>query len=306
MVADNPLQLAHEFFQSRRRDSWVPRYLAGRGFPEHVQRRFEIGYAPPAWRTLTGLLQAQGYHEYEILATGLARRSRHGRMYDLFRDRVMFPLRDPKGDIVGFIGRTADGVGGPRYLNSPDSAIFHKGRLLYALETEPKTRPVLVEGPLDAIAVRLAGFSAVSPCGTRLTAEQTALLGDSVLVAMDADQAGQQAMVHAWQFLSRLRGTVGAALLPLGKDPADLLRTGGPAAVGAALKREVPLADLVVDAAIDRHPLEFVEGQVAAAHAAAAVIARMRPEEVARQVARTAARLGFDAADITAYVVSRL
>ncbi|GAA3225859.1 toprim domain-containing protein [Actinocorallia longicatena] len=302
----DPLQLAHDFFRSRRRDSWVPGYLAGRGFPEHVQRRFELGYAPPHWRTVVELLRSRGLSDDRIVETGLVRRSRHGRLYDHFRDRVMFPIRDPYGRIAGFIGRTADDVGGPRYLNCPDTERFHKGALLYTLPTARPARPVLVEGPLDALAVRLTGVPAAAPCGTRLTAEQAAMLGDDVLVAMDGDPAGRRGAVQAWEHLASLPGRIGAVVLPAGRDPADLLRDGGLDAVRLALRAEIPLADLVTDAAIDRHHLRFVEGQIAAARAAAHVIARMRPDQVARQVARTAQRLGFAPADVTAYVVESL
>jgi DNA primase len=294
--------IAHEFFLSQRRDSWVPAYLAGRGFPEEVQRRFQIGYAPAAWRTLTSLLRSYGFGEDRQVSSGLVRRSRHGRLYDLFRDRVMFAIRTRDGSIAGFIGRTAEGVGGPKYLNSPESPHFQKGRLLYGLH-ELRGRPVVVEGPLDAIAVRMAGFAAVSPCGTRLTSDQAALLGDDPLLALDGDPAGLRGALHAWDLFD---GPVNAVVLPPGKDPADLLSTGGPAAVRAALRHEIPLIDLAVDEAIDRHHLQFIEGQVAAARAAAEVIARIRHDNAARQVARVAARLAFDPAEITTYVIEAL
>jgi DNA primase len=95
--------IAHEFFLSQRRGSWVPAYLTGRGFPEEVQRRFQIGYAPAAWRTLTGLFRGYGFSDDHQVASGLVRRSRHGRLYDLFRDRVMFAIRAPDGALAGFI-----------------------------------------------------------------------------------------------------------------------------------------------------------------------------------------------------------
>jgi DNA primase len=294
--------LAHEFFLSQRRDSWVPAYLAGRGFPEEVQRRFQIGYAPAAWRTLTGLLRSYGFSDDRQVRSGLVRRSRHGRLYDLFRDRVMFAIRDRDGSIAGFIGRTAEDAGGPKYLNSPESPHFQKGRLLYGLHGS-RGRPVVVEGPLDAVAVRLAGFAAVSPCGTRLTCHQAALLGDDPLLALDGDPAGLRGALHAWDLFD---GPINAVVLPPGKDPADLLRTGGPGAVRAALRQETPLIDLAVDEAIDRHRLQFIEGQVAAARAAAEVIAGIRHDNAARQVARVAAKLAFDPAEITTYVIEAL
>ncbi|MEO3785935.1 toprim domain-containing protein [Actinocorallia sp. B10E7] len=305
-TSENPLELAHGFFRTRRPASWVPAYLDARGFPEPVQRRFEIGYAPPGWRALTERLLGHGVHENHLIALGLARRSRHGRLYDFFRDRVMFPVRDQHGVLVGFIGRTADGVGGPRYLNSPDSAVFHKGNLLYRPDRGPRGRTVVVEGPLDAIAVRLAGFRALAPCGTRLTSEQAALLGDDVLLALDGDLSGRRGTVQAWRQLSRLRGPVHAVLLPEGEDPADLFGKGGPEAVRAALAHERLLVDLVLDTVLEHRSLRFVDERVAAAHAAAGLIAALPPEQVARQVARTAARLGFAPSDITSYVVAAL
>ncbi|GAA2729243.1 DNA primase [Actinocorallia aurantiaca] len=308
-ASENPLELAHGFFQAQRPASWAPAYLDGRGFPEPVQRRFELGYAPPGWHTLTERLLGQGVHENRLIALGLARRSRHGRLYDFFRDRIMFPVRDRHGSLAGFIGRTADGVGGPRYLNSPDSAVFHKGSLLYSPDKGPRGRSVVVEGPLDAIAVRLAGFRALAPCGTRLTEEQTELLGDlgdDVLLALDGDFSGRRGTVQAWQHLSHLRGPVHAVLLPEGEDPAALFAKGGPEAVRAALAHEHLLVDLVLDSVLEHRSLRFVDERVAAAHAAAGLIAALPPEQVARQVSRTAARLGFDPSDITSYVIAAL
>ena len=305
MPAD-PLTLAHAFFQARRHGSRVPAYLAERGFPESVQRRFRLGYAPTGWRTLTAHLLGHGVRENRLVALGLARRSRHGRVYDFFRDRIMFPVHDRHGVLVGFIGRAVGAADGPRYLNSPDSAVFRKGQVLYSPDPGLPGRRVVVEGPLDALAVRMAGLPAVAPCGTRLTAEQTALLGDGVLLALDGDTGGRRGTVLAWRRFARLPGRVGTVLLPEGKDPADLLREGGPAALRAALGHELPLVDVVLDAVLEHRPLRFVDERVSAAHAAAALFAALPPEHVARQVARTAARLDFAPADITSYVVAAL
>lgn len=235
------------------------------------------------------------------------------KLYDVFRDRAMFAIRTADGRIAGFIGRLPDGGTGPKYLNSPDSAFFHKGDLLYGLHEARErfaggARPVLVEGPLDAIAVGLAAapreHAAVAACGLSLTAAQLAALGRAadldrtgLVLALDGDPAGRTAALRAWETLAPVGGPVEAVPFPTGRDPADLLREEGPGAVRRALSGTAGLMDLVVDGAVERSggTLGTPEQRLAAIRAAAAVIAAGRPAEAAAQVVRVAARLGVDA-----------
>jgi DNA primase len=299
-----PLAAAHRFWRARLPGSWVPDHLAARGFPPAVPRRWEIGYAPAARRALTDELRGLGFTDEEIVACGLARRDRQGELYDLFRDRAMFTIRDAAGSIAGFLGRRTDGGRGPKYLNSPASPRFRKSALLFGLhEARDRLaeggRPVLVEGPFDVIAVSLAGHAAVAPCGTFCTAGQLAALAavadlDStgVLVALDGDAGGRRGVLRAGDVLARIAGPVDVMVPPDGQDPADLLRHGGRTAVRAALRTTVPLFDLIVDAAVERAARGTTpEDRLAAVRAATAAIVRMRPAEATRQVARVAYRL---------------
>ncbi|MFB4313104.1 toprim domain-containing protein [Actinomadura sp. 21ATH] len=296
---------AHRFFRDRLEDGWVPAYLAGRGFARTAQRRWGLGYAPPGPRALTDHLRAGGHGDEAVIAAGLARRDRSGGVRDMFRDRAMFPIRTGDGTVAGFIGRRADGGTGPKYLNGPETGSFRKGELLYGLyESRGRlrgggARPVVVEGPLDAIAVALAapGHAAVATLGLSLTAAQLAALGQvadldrtGLVVALDGDPAGRTATRRLWETLAGTGGPLDAVRLPAGADPADVLRDGGRAAVRDVLAAPEPLIDLAVDTAVRARggALETPEERLAAVRSAAAVIARGRPSDAARQVVRVA------------------
>ena len=178
---------AEEFFRSSLPGSWVPGYLTRRGFEPRVQLRWHAGYAPASWVALTRHLRALGFTDLVIQAAGLARRSRRGTLIDTFRDRAMLPIRATDGGmVVAFIGRAADGArpGTPKYLNSPRTALYDKSTILFGLcegrdALAGGARPVIVEGPLDAIAVTAAGqgrYVGVTPCGTALTRQHAAAL----------------------------------------------------------------------------------------------------------------------------------
>ncbi len=164
---------ALRFYVARRDGSWVPGYLTGRGVGGAAARRWEIGYAPGGWTALTSHLRGLGHHDSALEAAGLARRSRRGTLIDFFRDRVIFAVRDEHGAIAGFTGRARPGTqsGGPKYLNSPQTAGYRKGELLFGLhqvrdDLAAGAVPVIAEGPFDAIAVSLAGegrYAGVAP-----------------------------------------------------------------------------------------------------------------------------------------------
>jgi len=255
-------------------------------------------------------------------------RTRRGTVVDRFRDRLMFPVRDPGGQrIVGFLGRAlTEAEDTPRYLNSPATALYRKGELLYGLGAEPTrqalaagARPVLVEGPLDAIAVTSAGAGrcvGVAPSGTALTAAQVAALDTfagpladrGVTVAFDNDPAGRQAALRAYDLLRAAGGWPTRASLPDGLDPAALAQHRSPETLRAALDTAAPLADLVVDDRLSRWAdrLQWAEGRVGAARDTAAVIATLPPEQVGRQVLRVAERVGLGHAEMTRAVTDAL
>jgi DNA primase len=314
---------AARFFAARLAGSWVPAYLAGRGFGEQALRPWTVGYAPAGWRVLTAHLRDLGYGDAAIQAAGLARRTRRGALVDFFRDRAMFGIRWPDGTVAGFTGRARPGGGraGPVYLNSRTTGLYRKGSLLFGLYEGRRAlaagaRPVLVEGPLDAIAVSAAGsYAGVSPCGTALTPAQVTLLARTcdlrragVVVAFDSDPAGRRAAVRAFHLLRGVTDQAVAAVLPAGQDPAGFRRERGRRALARRLDAGVPLVDLVVDetvASFERW-LAFPDGKFAALHAAAPLVAGLPSGQVARQVVRVACRLGLSYAEVTDAVTGAL
>jgi len=314
------LEEAQQFFMSVAVGSWVPGYLAGRGFGAEVQAQWGAGYAPAGWGSLTGHLRGLGYSDQLIEAAGLARRSARGTLYDVFRDRAMFPVRSVNGTVAGFMGRAAPdaGDGVPKYLNSAGSVLYRKGRMLFGLNEQRDAlatgaRPVLVEGPLDAIAVSLAGggrHAGVAPCGTALTGDQVKLLGGAagageVLVVFDGDQAGIKAAVRAHDLLRSAFPQPMAVRLAAGDDPASVLRSRGPEALARLLDEEAhPLADVVTDVAVAGYErwLGTIEGKFNALQAIAPLIAAMPADGVARQVARVAGALQLTHAEVTTAV----
>ncbi len=314
------LNAAAKIFSAALEASWVPGYLAGRGFGSAVLERWRIGYAPASWTTLSRHLREAGYGEAVIQASGLATRSGRGELIDAFRDRAMFPVRLADGRIAGFIGRAAEGASRdvPKYINSRQTSLYRKGAVLFGLHegraTLVSARPVIVEGPLDAIAVTEAGagkYVGVAPCGTALTGDQVELLsreadlrGRGVVVAFDGDKAGLGAAVRAYDLLHGRSAYLAAAAMPVGQDPADIVRGQGAVGLVRVLDEAAPLADLAIDATVAKFEpwLTFVEGKFNALAAVAPRIARLPAEQVARQVARVATLLDLTHAEVTAAV----
>jgi DNA primase catalytic core len=318
-------EIALRYFHSRLADSWVPQHLERRGFGPAIQHRWQAGYAPAEWDALTSHLRALRFPDPLIEAAGLARRSQRGTLIDTFRDRAMLPVRSADGRVAAFIGRAPEDaeLGVPKYVNSPRTCLYLKGETLFGLWEARQmlatgSRPVIVEGPFDAIAVTTActgSCAGVAPCGTALTAEQVRTLSQvadlgstGVLVAFDSDTAGRQAAIRAYHLLTPYAHDVSAIALPAGQDPAQVFTEHGPGALAGIAAHPHPLADLVTDAVVDRWSrwLEYPEGQINALRATAPVIAAMPVQHVARQVARLARRLGLDHATVTEAVTDAL
>ncbi len=297
---------AMQFYDGQLTRSWVPAYLAERGISGAVMRQWRIGYAPGGWATLTGHLRALGHDDDVIQAAGLARKSSRGTLIDHFRDRVMLPVHDQRGNIAGFLGRARPGAGPevPKYLNSPETSSYHKGSLLFGLHQARDllargATPVIVEGPFDAIAVTVADpgrHVGLAPCGTALTSKQAAVLAQAadlgsagVLVAFDDDPAGRKAAVRAYDILRTVSSRLKSAVLS-GKDPAEILQSGGPETLRTVLRDRVqPLSAVVIDAHLapwDRR-LQDPGGPLLAMRSTAAVIAGLLPAgsaEAIRQI----------------------
>ncbi|MEW9533617.1 toprim domain-containing protein [Microbispora sp. NPDC049125] len=301
-------QQAERFFRARYDDSWVPAYLEDRGFDASTQRTWQAGYAPNDWRALTRHLRALGFGDTAIEASGLARRTARGMLVDFFRDRAMLPIKEPDGTTIAFIGRSHDGD--PKYLNSPRTPLYTKGTALFGVHALTlNSTPVITEGPLDSIAVTTAStgsLAGIAPCGTALTPDHVATLRAAtnlrkVLIAFDGDRAGNEAAIRAYTLFKHVC-TADAVVFPADQDPASVLRDAGPAALTQLLHSQTrPLADLVTDATIEPwlRSLQYAEGRLNALRSAGKAIATMAPRDVARQVARVAARLNFDHATVT-------
>jgi DNA primase len=245
-------------------------YLLGRGLSEGVLRQFRVGFSPPGWDRVVGASGRSGYTDTELLAAGLASRSRDGRLIDRFRGRIMFPLADVRGRVMGFGARALAAGDQPKYLNSSDSEIFHKGRFVYGGDVARAVaaragRTVLVEGYTDVLALHQAGVGeAVAVMGTSLTDRQAAelrKLAPTVVMCLDADTAGQEAMMRAAGILSGSGVEIRVAPLPPGADPAEVIARDGVEAVSSALSAAVPLARFEVDHALGSEDLSSAEGQ---------------------------------------------
>ncbi len=224
-------------------------YLAGRGLGEEILKEFRVGYAPSAWDRVLLASRRGGFSEQELYATGLAQRSKeNGRMYDRFRSRIMFPLADVRGRVLGFGARAMREEQRPKYLNTSDNDLYHKGLHLYGadLARAHATRAgevILCEGYTDVIALHQAGMrNAVGLMGTALTGEQVgelARMSQTVLLALDADSAGQEAMLKAFRLANKRKLDLRVVMLPPGTDPADLIQHDGAAAMEAAVKHSI-------------------------------------------------------------------
>jgi len=318
--------LATRFYGDGMPGSWVPRYLEARGFGSAVQVRWHAGHAPATWDALTRHLRALGYPDELIERAGLARQSQRGSLIDVFRDRAVFPIRSTTGSVTGFIGRARDAriAGAPKYLNTPRTCLYDKSRLLFGLyearaALAAGARPVIVEGPFDAIAVTAAGeqrFAGVGTCGTAVTAQHIAGLAQvtdlravGAIAGFDPDFAGRRAAVRAYHLLRTFTDKLDAADLEDGQDPAHIFESQGPTALAETLVgRTRPLADVVVDNEVERWSrwMCYPEGQVHALRAAARLIVAMPPSHVGRQVSRLASGLGFDHAVVTEAVTDAL
>jgi DNA primase len=226
------------------------RYLQERGLQEPALKEFRVGYAPSAWDRVLGASRRGGFSERELYDTGLSQRSQqNGQLYDRFRGRIMFPLSDLRGRVLGFGARAMREGQRPKYLNTSDNEIYHKGRHLYGADlarahATKAGEVILCEGYTDVIALHQAGFhNVVGLMGTALTGEQVgelSRLAGTVLLALDADSAGQEAMLKAYRLAALRKLELRVVELPAGADPAELVQSGGPQAVSEAVSRSLP------------------------------------------------------------------
>ncbi len=264
-------------------------YLRSRGYDGDVVEKFSLGYSPDDWEALVGHLRDIGIREDVMLKAGLASHSRRNSLIDRFRGRVMFPIFDIRGDAVGFGARILEGDG-PKYLNSSESPIYHKSRLLYGLNWAKSDivradTSVVVEGYTDVIGMHIAGMPiAVATCGTALGEEHLDLLrrfSERVVFAFDADEAGAGAALRGFDRSVPGDLDLRVAVLPEGKDPADVVADGDIDKLHAAVADSVPLIQFRIDSELAAFDLTEPEARARAVRGAAAVIA-LHPDPVTR------------------------
>jgi DNA primase len=246
------------------------KYLAERGLGEEVLRRFGVGMAPSPWdQVLTGSQRA-GFVVDELLAAGLAQKGRQGGHYDRFRNRITFPIRDQRGRVLGFGARALTADQQPKYLNSPEGELYRKSHTLYGIDRArgpiaKARRAIVVEGYTDVLALHQAGVEeSVAIMGTAITPEQVSMLAgltDSVVLALDADRAGADAMIRAQKVAGGRGLELRVAAMPEGEDPADMLQAGSADRFLELVEGAIDLPSFRVEVALGRGELSSLAGR---------------------------------------------
>ncbi|MFY9669409.1 MAG: DNA primase [Trebonia sp.] len=267
-------------------------FLAERGFELSDAERFGVGYSPAAWDELTRHLRGRGFTDEELLKAGLARQGRRG-LIDMFRGRLMWPVRDLTGETIAFGARKLDpDDDGPKYLNTPETALFKKGHVLYGAdlakrEIAHRRQAVIVEGYTDVMACHLSGVpTAVATCGTSFGEDHVKVLrrlimdtngsDGEVIFTFDGDAAGQRAALRAFSLEEKFVTQTFVAVQPDGLDPCDLRLKHGEGAVRDLIARRVPLFEFAIKSALAKHDLDTTEGQLAALDEAAPIVGRIK------------------------------
>ena len=306
-------------------------FLTARGFDRHAAAHFGVGYAPAGWDNLARHLRGAGYTEAELVDSGLCSRGGQDgrRVYDRFRGRLIWPIRDVTGATVGFGARKlAEDDQGPKYLNTPETPVFHKSQVLYGLDLAKREvarshRIVVVEGYTDVMAAHLSGVTtAVATCGTAFGADHVRvvrrLLGDiddpaagvvtgqgrearggEVIFTFDGDAAGQKAALRAYAEDQRFATQTFVAVDPGGLDPCDLRMKEGDQGIPRLLSRRVPLFEFVIRTSLSHLDLDTSEGRVRGLRSAAPVVAGIRDRALKREYTRRLAGwLGLPDAEV--------
>ena len=264
-------------------------YMARRGIDSRTATNFGLGFAPDEWNSLERAMKAKGYSDEEMFRAGLLRRGKNGGFYDVFRSRLMFPVIDVRGNVIGFSGRIV-GDGEPKYMNSPETAVFDKGRNLFGLNLAKKSKKgymILAEGNIDVVSLHQAGFDcAVASLGTSLTAEQARLLSrftGEVIIAYDSDGAGAKAAQRAIGILEKLDVKVKLLRMTDAKDPDEFIRKKGADAFERLISGSENQIDYRLNSIIGKYDLTVDEQKVAFLREATDMVARLNGA-VERQV----------------------
>lgn len=293
-------------------------FLGERGFDREAAEHFGIGFAPKGWSGLRDHLKTLGFADEEMLAAGLLSQGDRG-PYDRFRERLVWPIRDVTGQTIGFGARKlSEDDPGPKYLNTPETPVYHKAHVLYGLDLAKRDigksrQVVVVEGYTDVMAAHLSGVTtAVATCGTAFGVDHIKLIrrimGDDsglgeVVFTFDPDAAGQKAAMRAFAEQQRFQAQTFVAVAPEGLDPCDLRLAKGEAAVRALLEAKVPMFEFVIRQILSHYSLDSVEGRTAALREAAPVVAEIRDPALRSGYARELAKFaGVDLAEAEAAI----
>jgi DNA primase len=274
-------------------------FLAERGFDQAAAAHFGVGYSPQGWDHLTRHLRGKGFTDKELVLSGLAQEGRRGPI-DRFRGRLMWPIRDIGGEVVGFGARKLyESDNGPKYLNTPDTAIYKKSQVLYGIDLAKKdiaksSRAVVVEGYTDVMACHLAGITtAIATCGTAFGGDHIKILrrllmdngSARVIFTFDGDAAGQKAALRAFEDDQKFAAETYIAIAPDGMDPCELRLAKGDAAVADLVEPRTPLFEFALRQIVLRYDLETPAGRAAALDEAAPIVARIKNSGAQHEVA---------------------
>ncbi|GAB2972538.1 DNA primase [Frigoribacterium salinisoli] len=295
------------------------RFLGERGFDPQAAERFGVGFAPKSFDALRSHLKGRGFTDDEMVTAGLLSQGDRS-AYDRFRGRLVWPIRDVTGTTIGFgARRLLEDDKGPKYLNTPETPVYHKGQVLYGLDLARRDiskgkQVVIVEGYTDVMACHLAGVTtAVATCGTSFGVDHIKvlrpMLGDvggvdasslgEVVFTFDPDEAGQRAASRAFSEEGRFAAQTFVAVAPEGLDPCDLRLRRGDDAVRRLVSTKRPMFEFMIRRTLEGHDLETVEGRVAALRASAPVVAGIRDQSLTQGYVRTVAGwLGLDPSEV--------
>ncbi|MEV8224842.1 DNA primase [Streptomyces sp. NPDC079167] len=274
-------------------------FLASRGFDQDAAAHFGVGYSPAGWDHLTRYLRGKGFSDKELISSGLSQDGRRGPI-DRFRGRLMWPISDTSGDIVGFGARKLrDDDNGPKYLNTPETSIYKKSQVLYGIDLAKKdiakaSRAVVVEGYTDVMACHLAGVTtAIATCGTSFGNDHIKILrrllmdngSARVIFTFDGDAAGQKAALRAFEDDQKFAAETYIAIAPDNMDPCDLRLAKGDDAVRDLVEPRTPLFEFALRQIVGRYDLETPAGRAAALDEAGPVVARIKNSSSQHEVA---------------------
>ncbi len=314
-------KIADEFFRAQLLTPGAAEgrnFLDGRGFDRAAAEHFGVGYAPQGWDALLKHLRGRGFTDAELRLTGMFSEGNRG-IYDRFRGRLIWPIRDIAGDTIGFGARKLyEDDQGPKYLNTPETTLYKKSQVLYGIDLAKRNiakdrQLVVVEGYTDVMACHLAGVTtAVATCGTAFGTEHIKVArrllsddgsGGEVIFTFDGDAAGQKAALRAFEEDQRFTAQTYVAVEPSGADPCDLRQLKGDGAVRELIGTRKPLFEFAIRATLRRHNLDTVEGRVAALREAAPVVAQIRDSATRPEYTRNLAGwLGMPIEEVSRYV----